>query len=416
MNILAVDPTSNWIVSASNDSLIHVWAILDILSIEGPQPTFGSKNDLSPARSFSGHRAPITSLAIGHSHYSSNIAVSTSSDKVLHVWSTTTSEVLHTVLLNSPPQCVALDPADRAVFVGQNDGSVQMLDLQALSMGPRSEIAVQATSKSQWKLAGEGPPASAATSLTVSYDGTTLLSAHASGRVHAWEVGLGKWKSCVYTHDRPVSNIQMLRPEGLPRFEKLGKAKSNEVTKPSFDSIGSRACNHPVTTQFVGNLDPISSQEKQSDEWFTRTLCSSTIPKELIEEGVAALTASSPAIPRNIHGVDSTHGISSPTDDFRKEHESLMIQLKDALAGQEKAIKQCMAYEREEYFRRIEEDKKKARKKRRRLKEIKVKEVERKKVMGQAVSEEEEDVAMKRMEDRQEELSSDMSEITDSEP
>ena len=335
----------------------------------------------------------------------------------MHLWSLTKGDVLQTYLLNSPPLCVALDPTDRAVYVGHEDGSIQMVNFQTSSGGLRSETAMQALPELLWKLDEAERGADSTKSLTVSYDGTTVLSAHTSGKVHAWDVGTGKWKSCIHSHDRPVSNLKMLRPEGLPRRHMDGMSGLKVVTKPRFESVGERAGKFPAFTHFIGKLKPLSPIIQQSEHSFAGTLCSSVVPDFLIDEGLAAFAQPPSNSTRHDHAavsaIDRADDTSLPNVDLEKQNENLMSQLKEALNGQKKAIKQNMAYERDQYLRRLEDEKKKARKKRRRLREMKVKEVRRKEFMGQVISEPDRDVLMYQASDEEKDLSSDTSEITD---
>ena len=417
MNNVSVDPTSNWILSASADSMIQVWSFLDLMSSDESQSAFGSYGGLSPLRSFSSHRAPINALATGHSSYESNIVISASSDKVLHLWSMTNGDVLQTYLLNLPPLCMALDPADRAIYVGHEDGSIQMVDFQASAGGSRSEIAIPASPELLWSLNEGGREADSINSLTLSYDGMTVLSAHSSGKVHAWDVCTGKWKLCIHCHDRPVSNIRMLRPKGLSQRHKDGMTRSKEVIKPRFDSIGGRAGKFPVTAHFADKMKPLSPAIQYNEASFSNILCSSVAPDFLVDEGLTAFAQPLPNTTQRdytrVSTMDGADDLPSPVADLEKQNSNLMSQLKEALVGQKKAIKQCMAYERDQHFRRLEDEKKRARKKRRRLRQMRVKEIQRKEFMGQAISGQDLDVMMHEAPDDEEDLSSDTSEITD---
>lgn len=413
---IEVDATSNWILSASADAVVHVWSVLDVVSSQSSQAAFGLSSGLSPVRSFSDHRAPVTALAVGHSSYDSNIVVSASSDKVLHVWSLTNGETIQTYLLKSLPLCVTLDPVDRAAYVGYKTGGVQMLDLHAVSGVSRSETAMQASPGLLWELNDGEASADSVNAVAVSYDGSTVLSAHVSGKINSWDVGSGKWRSTVHVHERPVSNIIMARPQGLPQRHADGGVKLKEVTKPRFDNVGGRAGEFPITAQLAGGTKPLSSTVRTYQDAFTHALCSSVIPDPLIHEGLAAFSHSAAVVARHRRPtVPATDGTNDLSEDLGQQNETLMSQLKEALAGQQKAIKQCMAYERDQYFGRIEAERKKARKKTRRLREMKVKEIQRKDFMGEAVSEADRQAVLQRAPDEEEGglLSSDTSEVTD---
>ena len=307
-----------------------------------------------------------------------------------------------------------LDPADRAVYSGHDDGSLSMIEFQVSSTSQRSDIAIQVSPKATWGLPGHDGETGSVNDLGVSYDGTTVLSCHVSGTVHSWDVGLGKWKSRVHIHDRPVSNIQMLRPSGLP-LPRKGDIKLKEVTKPRFDGIGIKQASLPVTAQFSGKLEPLSKILKEQDISFANAISSHMIPDALIDEGIAAFSQSTTSYKElALVSANGSEAVSSPIVELEKRNGNLLSQLEEAVKGQRKAIKRCMEYEREEWLRRQEVDRKRERKKQRRLREMKIQEMERKRFMGEAVNGNGPDITMQ-VPQQDEDLSSDTSEITDTE-
>ena len=206
----------------------------------------------------------------------------------------------------------------------------------------------------------------------------------------------------------------MLRPSGLPSHRK-GGTKLKEVTKPRFDSIGARQASLLTTTQFAGRLNPLSQMLQGQDASFTDAISSHTIPNALIDEGITALSQSTTSHkeldPRAMNG---SQAASSPVVDLEKRNGNLLSQLGEAIQGQRKAIKRCMEYEREEWLRRQQVDRKRQRKKARRLREMQVREKERKRVMGEAVNGNGLDIMME-VPEEDKDLSSDTSEITDTE-
>ncbi|KAH3939673.1 hypothetical protein HBH98_182220 [Parastagonospora nodorum] len=73
-----------------------------------------------------------------------------------------------------------------------------------------------------------------ALSLTLSWDGTTLVSGHASGKVAAWDVAKSNYLSTLASLPGPVSNTQLLAPTRFPQeFEQPFKVHT--VVKPKHD-------------------------------------------------------------------------------------------------------------------------------------------------------------------------------------
>ena len=180
---------SEFVISGSEDSNILVWSVPALLTLAS------SSGAHEPLRNLSNHRAGITSLAIGHSSSGTNVLVSAAKDNTAIVWNYHTGELLRTFLLPSTPSALAMDPCDRAVYIGFEDSSVHLVDLfnPTSSTNALFDADQQATpiSIKTEALSGAPPTLERVNCLGVSYDGTTLLSGHASGKIVQWETGHG---------------------------------------------------------------------------------------------------------------------------------------------------------------------------------------------------------------------------------
>ena len=307
---LVVDPTSNFVLSASSDATIHVWSLPRMLSFSKPAIT-GSDQAApnSPILTFSNHRRAITALAVGHSGHRNNIAVSTAADNTAIVWDYTTGHVLRTFLLPSTPQSVTLDPADRAFFVGYESGNVQRVDLYETSSSHHTlydsrlqDTPSQISSDRQWTIPIKD--AGAATCLALSYDGMTLLSGHQNGTVISWDVGRGKYGSTVADYTRPVTNLHMLLPAGFPQDEEAQEKKYivTNVIKPRYDP------NMTDMSLTSGTIPPhysinvqLSDPREDRYDILSEAISHPSFPASLIEEGLAELAGLG-------------HGTEAPTD------------------------------------------------------------------------------------------------------
>lgn len=299
VSCLSVLPDSNFILSASSDSAVHVWSLPLLVSFSQP-PSLSSHDPPSnaPLRTFSNHRSGITALTCGHSRNLSNFAVSASSDGTCYIWSTSDCQVLRTILFPSAPQCLTIDPADRALYSGHEDGSIQSLNFYhgaQSAQSIRSAGAVypaQLHAKDSWSPAS--PETGSAQCLTLSYDGTFLLSGHSSGRIVSWDTAKHRVQKVVADLGHSVTNIAMQRPEGLP--SKRPRIEIKTVVKPKvnaspLDQVGTSGVPGDYSLQVQINPPERSGLLTPGNQMdFSSILAHPTFPKHLIDEAVLDLT------------------------------------------------------------------------------------------------------------------------------
>ncbi|KAJ9485099.1 hypothetical protein VN97_g8270 [Penicillium thymicola] len=295
---LVVDRTSNFILSGSADASVHVWSLPGILSFSKPALSATRQPTNSPIRTFSNHRAGITSLAVGHSNGRHNIVVSTAKDNTAIAWDYHTGRALRTFLLPLSATSVALDPVDRAFYVGYDDGSVQSVDFyrSQSAQHPLHDPSVQST-PAQVSMEDRWLPPSAETgsvkTISLTYDGTTLLSGHANGKVLSWNVARRKYTTSVADYTHPVTNLVMLPPGGIPHPSLDLKRKAHTIVKPRHDS-GLSAPNHApgaVPAEYMFHTQITAPSDSRKPTQFSRALTHSFFPTSMIEDGLAELAA-----------------------------------------------------------------------------------------------------------------------------
>ncbi|KAJ5917876.1 hypothetical protein N7454_010251 [Penicillium verhagenii] len=297
---LVVDPTSNFILSGSADASIHVWSLPGILSFSKPAENQNRQPPNSPIRTFSNHRAAITSLAVGHSNGRNNIAVSTAKDNTAIAWDYSTGQVLRTYLLPSSATCLALDPVDRAGYVGYEDGSVQSIDFyrsgsvqHTLHDSSLQSTPAQVSAEDRWL-----PPSAesgATRALMLSYDGATLLSAHDSGKVLSWNIARRKFATTVADMTHPVTNLVSLPLSGLSNPSQEPTRTIHTIVKPRHDGALSDPSHAPgavpAAYNFQTHLTAPSSLRARQPTQFSQALTHAAFPTSMIEEGLAELAA-----------------------------------------------------------------------------------------------------------------------------
>ena len=296
---LCITENLSLILSASSDSAVHIWSLQGLVAFSQPSNSYSHDTSKLPIRTFSGHRNSVTAVACGHSRSHTAFAVSCSQDQTCYIWSIQDCQILRTYLLPSTPLCFSVDVADRAVFVGYEDGSVQAIDLYRQSTrdthdsmyNGNSLAAIQLSEKECW-------PASMTASdptncMTISYDGTQLLSGHQSGKIISWDVAKGRLRNQIIDLGQPVTNIHMDWPAGLPTDPQGFQIKT--IVKPRLDLstyTGDSPSGLPPGYFFHAKITPskkISRSRQQED--FQELLNCEYFSKDTVEEALYELRA-----------------------------------------------------------------------------------------------------------------------------
>lgn len=219
---LAIGSSSDLVLSGSEDNNVHVWSISRLVSFKRSTTVYGSESATnSPISTFPSHRAAITTLGCGHSAINTNIVISASADSTCYVWHLQSQAILRTLLLPSNSLCMTIDPADRSIYLGLENGSVQHFNLyggtseHSSSQFLQKATPIQLRSKDSWNPSSTNP--SAVNCISLSYDGTTLLSGHDGGSVIKWDVAKHRVITELVNLGQPITNLSMLTPDGLSR-------------------------------------------------------------------------------------------------------------------------------------------------------------------------------------------------------
>ncbi|KAH7382096.1 WD repeat protein-like protein [Cadophora sp. MPI-SDFR-AT-0126] len=292
--------TRSHLITGSEDSNIHVWSLPHLLSMSATEAP-------EPLRTLSNHRAAITNLIVGHSASGTNLCVSASKDNTVVVWDYHSGDLLRTFLLPSTPLCLALDPCDRAVYIGFEDGSVQLVEFSSRDskLNQLYDKSLQSTpvqvTLPPWIAPGEASPVLC---LGLSYDGTTLLSGHTSGKIMQWDAPRRVSTNEIADLNAPVTNLLMSSPFPVGKM-----SKSLTVVKPKLGE-GS----YIFTSKLQSSIGTPS-----------RAMIADGFPSELLEKAIASFSTTS-----------LTTSSSSGDEELRKENEELWKIVNDQRALQKK--------------------------------------------------------------------------------
>ncbi|KPI36860.1 Pre-rRNA-processing protein crb3/ipi3 [Cyphellophora attinorum] len=330
---LRVTPDNDLILSGSPDTTVQIWSLSQLLSFSSSAHSYSGEASNVPINTFENHRNPITALSCGNSRSSTNFAVSAAADSTCHIWQIQSCQILRTVLLPAAPMCIAIDPADRAAYLGDESGSISHIDLielgQSTVTSGESGRLTDIGKQKQWTTSSN---AGSMHCLDVSYDGTYLVSGHTHGDLLRWDVAKHKVMSDVSKLGQPISNVQILRPEGLPEATPVS-FDIVEVTKPRLEFAAqsdSGSTNIPATYKLHASL-----RGKRQSETNAVALAMTTDgwPSSILDAAVDAVSRS---------GADSQSQVPKSTlrqaETLKTENE----QLKRNLAAHKEAELQRM--------------------------------------------------------------------------
>ncbi|KAG7138544.1 Pre-rRNA-processing protein crb3/ipi3 like [Verticillium longisporum] len=266
--VTCVAATCHHVVTASEDSNIHVWTLSRLLELN-------ATTELEPDLTLSNHRGAITSLVVSQSvNPETSLCVSASKDKTCIIWNYQTGEPLRTLLFPSVPLCVALDPCSRAVLVSCEDGSLYLVELFGTKplVGQHSaevsSTAVQVTSP----LGVADPECGPASCLAISHDGTTVLTGHTKGKILQWQLTDNGHPTELTDLNASVTNLVF-----PPLTQAAQTTRPITVIKPS---LAERQ--YTFTAQLEADLAPPSR--------FQNMLNSTGFPDGVLEKAILSFT------------------------------------------------------------------------------------------------------------------------------
>ena len=233
-------------------------------------------------------------VCFGHSHAQSNIAVSIARDRTCNVWNPEEGSLLCTFLLSVIPLCLALDPVDRAVYVGLEDGSLQLINFyktpsitQLLHDNDRQ--AASADKSDRWVPQDQSSPVQC---VAVSYDSTRILCGHVDGKIYQRQIFSGKF-DLVADHAAPITNLIMLIPAGF-RNSEHPQLKLHQVVKPTYDNFskdpaGGLQSDWSITAQIASKKRSWWPGEESDDSVFYKSLTHASFPGSLLRDCLAQL-------------------------------------------------------------------------------------------------------------------------------
>ncbi|KAM9763006.1 WD repeat-containing protein 18 [Menidia menidia] len=218
---------SSHFVSAGKDNLALVWNLCSVVQMD-------LSHAPEPRHILSRHSLPITDLHCGLMGTQARIATA-SLDQTVKVWELSSGELLLSVLFDVEIMSVTFDPCEYFLFCGGSDGNIFQVSLCSQSLS--REKSFQSEGEGNQVFKGHR---NLVTCLSVSMDGTLLLSGSHDESVRLWDIQSKQSIRCL-AHKGPVTNAvimpapaNMFLPDSrpaipLPRFSRHLQSAEGEA-------------------------------------------------------------------------------------------------------------------------------------------------------------------------------------------
>ncbi|XP_028299434.1 WD repeat-containing protein 18 isoform X2 [Gouania willdenowi] len=215
---VAFTDDSSHVVTGGKDNMALVWSLSSVVQVDA-----GSAPD--PRHVLARHSLPIADLHCGMMGAQARVATA-SLDQTVKVWELSSGELLLSVLFDTEILSVTFDPCEYFLFCGGSDGNIFQVSL--CTQNTSRDKSFQSDVEGNQLFRGHNDHV---TCLSVSLDGTLLLSGSHDETVRVWDVQSKQCVRCIQ-HKGHVTNAfimtapaNMFIPDSrpitaLPRFSR----------------------------------------------------------------------------------------------------------------------------------------------------------------------------------------------------
>lgn len=190
ISVVRFSRCGTYVFTGGLDSRVMVWRTIDLVGSES--------GSAKPFASFLDHSLAVSALHVSNTTVGSDLRLHTASkDGTLRVYDVRTKSLLTTFVFSSPVECIASDPADRALYAGLSDGSIRQVQMYVVNQyshvleavgGNGKIVTVEPDNAFAYTFVHHQDGLSVPTTLAISMDGMLLVSGDSAGRVFASDV------------------------------------------------------------------------------------------------------------------------------------------------------------------------------------------------------------------------------------
>ncbi|KAM6945512.1 WD repeat-containing protein 18 [Aplochiton taeniatus] len=187
---------SSHFVSGGKDNLALIWSLASVVQLD-------PSHSPEPRHVLSRHSLPITDIHCGLMGPQARVATA-SLDQTVKLWEISSGELLLSVLFDVGIMSVTLDPCEYYLFCGGSDGGIFQVSLCSQNLG--RDKTFQSDSNGNQVFKGHR---NLVTCLSVSMDGTLLVSGSQDDTVKLWDIQ-SKQSIRSINHKGPITNAVII--------------------------------------------------------------------------------------------------------------------------------------------------------------------------------------------------------------
>lgn len=230
--VLKTTADNSYLVSAGKDARILVWKISDLVAFDATEEKI-----IKPVHVISDHSLEITDIFINNSIAQDAKLYTVSKDSTIRVYSLFTFQLLSTFIVSGVIESMVVDSADRAIFIGLQNGNIRQIDLYTANkatnileaQGGAGRILTLAEDHELKSTITYHAP-QAVKKLALSLDGSLIISGDDKGRVVVSDIVSKQVVKELKEVTGSVANIQVL--SSYPTAEDSVLEKNNRAMLP----------------------------------------------------------------------------------------------------------------------------------------------------------------------------------------
>jgi len=202
-SLRCIDGGSHHFVSAGKDNLVLVWDLMQCI-----QEAAGDhdQTSISPVHTLTHHSMEVTSIHVGSGGNRCRMMTS-SHDQTVKIYDFSSAELVASLVFDHAISCCCSDASETMVYAGSTKGDIYSVNLTHQPLQGEHHAAAQGQGKLSSLFQGHSKEI---TSLSVSMDGSKLLSASNDATVRVWDV-LSRQCLRTTTHKSAVTNALFMR-------------------------------------------------------------------------------------------------------------------------------------------------------------------------------------------------------------